>query len=217
MIVLDIETSGLDSGRCGIWQIGAIDLRSKREFLQEARIDGEDVIEVEALKVTGKTEKELRDSKKQSQKEMIINYLDWLNHVKEKMFTGQNVGWDISFIQNKCIRYMIIDRFREIHSQRSIDLHAVVQERYFQIHGHYFIDGKGKSKMNLSQELEFCGLPDERINLQGSVVVKEGKPHNALEDCRLEGEIFSRLKYGKNLFLEYTQFKIPEAPKKWNR
>jgi len=44
MIVLDIETSGLDSVKCGIWQIGAIDLATNEEFLEEARIDDEDIV-----------------------------------------------------------------------------------------------------------------------------------------------------------------------------
>ena len=33
MILLDIETSGLKFNECGIWQIGAIDLNTKEEFL----------------------------------------------------------------------------------------------------------------------------------------------------------------------------------------
>ena len=36
MIVLDIESSGLDSGRCGIWQIGALEFENpSNTFLQE--------------------------------------------------------------------------------------------------------------------------------------------------------------------------------------
>lgn len=210
MIVLDIETSGINTGKCGIWQIGALELENpKNYFLQEGRIDDEDSIEEMALIVTGKTETELRNRKKQSQRQLIINYLDWIDSVKEKMFTGQNVGWDISFIQNKCINYGLMDRFREVQSQRSSELHTLAQDKYFQIHGHYLVDEKGKSKMNLSQELEFCNLPDERINVTGENVVKEGKSHNALEDCMLEGEIFSRLRDGRNLFQEYKKFKIP--------
>ena len=125
------------------------------------------------------------------------------------MFTGQNVGWDISFIQNKCLSYGLMNKFREVQSQRSIDLHALIQERYRQIHGHYLLDEKGKSKMDLSQELEFCGLPDERVQLKEGKVVKKGKPHNALDDCKLEGECFSRLRDGKDLFPEYKTFPVP--------
>ena len=48
-IVLDLEMSGLDVVRCGIWQIGAIDLNTMEEFLEESRIDNEDIIDQESL------------------------------------------------------------------------------------------------------------------------------------------------------------------------
>ena len=60
MISVDLEMSGIYPAENGIWQIGAYDLESKKEFLDECRIDDEDKIEKGALIVTGKTEKELR-------------------------------------------------------------------------------------------------------------------------------------------------------------
>ena len=81
MIVLDIEASGLDSGRCGIWQIGALDFENPDNyFLEEGRIDDEDIVEQDALKVIGKEESELRDKTKQSQKQLIINFLNSNRH-----------------------------------------------------------------------------------------------------------------------------------------
>jgi len=209
MIVLDIEASGLDSGKCGIWQIGALDLESKEEFLEEARIDDEDEIFEEALKVIGKREEELRDSKKQSQKELIERFLEWLKRFDERILMGQNIGWDMSFIQNKCIRYGIHDKFRKITGQRTIDLHTIANLIYKDKYGEFKTE-KGKSSMSLSSILEFCGLKDERREMEGGEVVKEGKPHNALEDCKLEAECYFRLVHGKNLFEEYSKFKIPE-------
>jgi len=40
-------------------------------------------------------------------------------------------------------------------------------------------------------------------------ILKKGRPHNALEDAKLTAECFSRIVYGKNLFSEYNQFKMP--------
>jgi len=215
MIVLDIESSGLDTGRCGIWQIGALELENPRNyFLEEGRIDDEDICEEGALKVIGKTEAELRDKKKQSQKQLILNYLNWLTPIKEKLFVGQNVGWDISFIQNKSIRYGIMNKFREVQSQRGIDLHTIAVETYEEMHDTYLLDEKGKSKMNLASALEFCGLPDERRLMQGDEIKKQGKSHNALDDCKLEGECFSRLMYGKIAFKEFSKYKVPEVFRK---
>lgn len=72
MIVLDIETSGIYPERHGIWQIGALELENPSNvFLEEGRIDDEDVVEEEAVKVHGKNEAYLRNSEKQSQRELI--------------------------------------------------------------------------------------------------------------------------------------------------
>ena len=211
MIVLDIESSGLDTGRWGVWQIGAIDLDNpKNYFLQEARIDDEDFVTEEALKIIGKTKKELLDKNKQSQKQMILNYLNWRKTCNEKISFGHNVGWDISFIQNRCLRYGINDKFREVMGQRAIDLHTVSQERYKEINGKYLLKENGTSDMNLKKVLEFCGIPDERKQGINGKITEEGKAHNALNDCKLEAECYWRLKYGKNLFPEYSQYKIPE-------
>ena len=178
------------------------------------RIDDDDFVEEGALKVTGKNEGELRDKGKQPQERMISNYLDWVNMQEEKLFCGQNVGWDISMIQAKSTKYNIHKKFLDIHSQRGMDLHTMAQERYFDIHGKYLKKETGQSAFNLGKTLEFCGISDERINVRGSEIVKEGKFHNALEDCKLEGECFSRIVYGKNLFEEFKKFKIPDYLRK---
>lgn len=214
MIILDIETSGL-TGKSGIWQIGALELEnSKNYFLQEAKIDKEDIIEEEALKITGKTEEELRDPSKQNQKQLIENYLSWLDENKEKIISGANVGWDMSIIQDKCIKYDLTKRLREVCGHRVVDLQTIAQEKYFEINKKYLLDKKGRNDMSLGRTLEFCGIPDNRINIKSDGSVKYGKPHDALDDCKLEGECIMRIKFGKNLFSEYSQYEIPEALKK---
>lgn len=214
MIVLDIETTGLTND-CGICEIGAIDLTNPENyFLEECRIDNEDTITEEALKVNGRTKEQLFNLTKQSQKEMIDNYLNWVEKQYERMFFGQNVGWDISMIQSKCIKYGLIKKFHKIHGQRGNDLHTLAQDKYFEINKKYFLKENRTSAMNLSSVLDFCGIPDERINVSLGKIVKEGKVHGAFEDCRLEGEVLYRLKFGKNIFPEYVQFKIPDYLKK---
>lgn len=218
MIVLDIEASGLHTGKCGIWQIGAIDLENTNNyFLQEGKIDDTDIVEEGALKVTGKTEEELRDKNKQSQKKLILNCLEWIKTCKEKLILGQNIGWDLNFIQNKCRDYGIMKEFREALGQRGMDLHTTAQNKYFQIYKKYLLKEKGSSDMNLTCVLKFCGIPDNRIRMKEGVITeveKEGTTHSALEDCKLEGECYYRIKHGKNLFLEYSQYEIPEALRK---
>lgn len=195
MIVLDIESSGLDSGKCGIWQIGALEFENpKNTFFQEARIDNEDKVTKEALIITGKTEGDLRDNKKQTQKQLIENFLEWCKACKEKVIAGQNVGWDISFIQNKCIKYGIHDKFHDVIGVRVIDLHTLAQIKFRGRNGKFKLKDKGNSDMNLSNIMEFCGLEkDKRMNLEKNRIVKEGEPHNALEDARITAECFRRL------------------------
>ena len=219
MIVLDIESSGIHTGKCGIWQIGAFEFENlENKFLQESKIDDEDLVHEGALKVTGKTEKELRDENKQTQKELISNYLSWAKKCKNKLIIGHNIGWDLNFIQNKCLDYGLMKEFREAGGQRGIDTHVIAQKKYFEIHGEYLLQENGKSNMNLSNVLKFCGIPDLRIKVEETgerdIIKKQGSSHNALEDCKLTAEAFSRLVYRKNLFPEYSKFEIPRVLKK---
>jgi DNA polymerase III epsilon subunit-like protein len=214
MIVLDIESSGIDTGRCGIWQIGAIELENpKNYFLQEARIDYEDIVEKGAMKVTGKTEAEMRNSNKQSQKELIIKFLEWAKDCKNKLIIGQNIGWDLTFIQNKCFKYDLYELFRKTTGFKGLDTYAIAQIKHLEKKGNFSIKEDGRGEMGLNKILEFCGMPDNRINLNGEEIVKKGDPHNALEDAKLTGECFYRLIHGKNLFPEYSQYEIPEVLK----
>lgn len=194
MIVLDIETSGLDFEKNGIWQIGAIDLISGEEFLQESKIDKEDEVVQEALNVCRKTEQELRDFSQQTQEQMISNFLDWTSNKKIKNFICQNPQFDVAFLISKIRKYNLIFTF----PHRSFDLHTIAQIKYFEINNKFSFDlNKFKSDFDLTNILKFCGIKDKR------------KAHNALEDCKLTAECFSRLVYGKMMFKEYVQFEIP--------
>jgi DNA polymerase III epsilon subunit-like protein len=210
MIVLDIETTGLTND-CGICEIGAINLDEPlHAFVQNCRIDREDTITKGALKVNGMTFEQLNDVNKQSQKELIENYLNWVGKQSQKIFFGQNVSWDICMIQAKCLKYDLESIFLSIHGQRGFDLHTIAQEKYFDINKNYCLNEGGKSKMNLGEVLKFCGIKDNRINVKGNKIVKSGNYHSALEDCKLEGEAFMRIKFGINLFPDYAKFKIPD-------
>lgn len=214
-IVVDIETSGLDKIKCGIWQIGAIDLNDKEEFLEEARIDDEDIVEEAALKVIGKTEEELRDKNQQSQKELLERFFEWMKKRPMRNMLCQNPQFDISFFEIKANKYNLKKTFQF----RTFDLHTLAQTIYFGLNKEFHlrkneVTSKKESDMDLKNILKFCGVPDNRVNIISGKIVSEGNPHNALEDCKLEGECFSRLIYGENLFEEYSQFKIPEVLKK---
>lgn len=202
---MDFETSGLDLVSSGVWQIGAIDLQTGEEFLEEAQIDVDDIVQEGALKVTGKNEEELRDSNKQSQKEMFESFVSWLEKRKVKNFICQNPQFDVGWFKVRIEKYGLKNPFHH----RSFDLHSIAQTKYKEIKGNFLIK-EDHSDMGLSNTLTFCGLKEERIIMGDGDVIKDGKPHNALEDCKLTVECFSRLIYGKNFFEEFKKFEIPD-------
>lgn len=200
-IVLDIETSGVDKVKCGIWQIGAYDFRTGEEYLQGGRIDDEDIVSTVGGKSTydifGKTEEEIRDRNKQSQKQLLQNFFGWVKARPMKNFLCQNPQFDVAFLEIKARKYGLEMPFH----YRSFDLHNIAQIKYFDLNKEFLIK-EDHSNMGLKNILEFCGMEDNR------------KAHNALEDAKLTAECFSRLLEGKNIFPEYSEYKIPKELKK---
>ncbi len=205
MIVVDIEASGTDPVRNGVWQIGAVEFENpSNTFLQESRIDDEDSAEEEALTVIGKTERELRDRKKQTQKQLLKRFFDWVSKIENKTLVAHNTPFDYGFLYIKAKRYGLEFPF----PHRTIDLHPMAFLKYLQINKKLPMD-EGKSIMNLPKVIEFCGMKDERIQMKEKEIIKEGKPHNGLDDAKLEAECLSRILYGKGIFKEYKCFSIP--------
>jgi len=206
MIVLDIETSGVSPENCGIWQIGAIELENpENTFLEEGRIGDKDLIEESALLVTGKTKEYLLDKNRQSEKDLLNNFFKWVENVKVRNCICQNPQFDLGFINMKIRKYGL----ENFLPHRAFDLHSFAQMKYFQLNNSFLLD-KNHSKMNLTNVLDFCGIKDERRHVEGIELISYGKEHNALEDCKLTGECFSRIIYGKNIFEEFKKFPIPE-------
>jgi len=205
MIVVDTEFTSLDFNRGGLWQIGAIDISNPgNTFLEEARLEDGDFVEQSALDVVGKTEEELRDSKRQSQKEMLEHFFQWAGSVKIKNIIAQG-PWDFAYLLGKANKYGL--KFPLHH--RSFDLHSIAQARYIELKGEMLID-VDHSDMGLNNVLKFCGLDDPRRRIGHSgEVIQEGSAHNALEDAKLEAECFSRLIYGRNLLPEFKKFPVP--------
>jgi len=195
MIIVDIETSGLDPEKHGICEIGAIDFFNPRNtFFQESRIDEDELIDENALMVNGKSFSELRDYEKPSQKSMIENFIEWHKNARIRNFGGENPHFDVNFIKSKIKKYKIEYNI----PARMFDLHSIAQARYFEIYGKFLIEEENRrSSMSLKEILEFCGIKDER------------KFHSGLEDAKLEAECFSRILRGENLLKEYLEFPIP--------
>ncbi|UZE93837.1 MAG: 3'-5' exonuclease [Candidatus Pacearchaeota archaeon] len=210
MIVLDIETSGVDFLKCGIWQIGAVDLKNpKNQFLEESRIDNEDIVTEGSMKVTGKTEEEMRDENKQIQKELLERFFDWCKKAKIKNFICQNPQFDTTFLKLKASKYGLEYPFHH----RAFDTHSIASLKYKQVKGKFLIEesnGQFCSGLTFTKIIEFCGVEDKRRLMKDGEIVKEGSPHNALTDAKLTAECFSRIVNGKNLLEEFKKFPIPK-------
>ena len=193
MIVVDIETSGINFANSGIWQIGAIDSDAPDNFfIGECRIEENDIVMEESLRVNNITEESLRDSTKISQKELLQKFFEWCRGVKIKNFVCQNPQFDYAFIRLKAEKYGLDI---PVHF-RCFDLHSIAGMKYLELNKRLLLRND-YSDMGLPNILNFCGMQDNR------------KEHNALEDARLTAECFNRIMFGKKLLKEYDDYVLP--------
>ena len=92
---------------------------------------------------------------------------------------------------------------------RAIDIQTVAQIRFLKENGK-FKTKEGKNDMHLSAVMEMCKIKDPRKRIAGGKIIKEGTPHNALEDAKLTAECFSRIVYGKKLLNKYLEYEMPQ-------
>ncbi len=194
MIVVDIETSGLDPRKHGILEIAGLKFENPDVFFHSyCRLDKEDEIDPKALEINGFSEEEARDLSRPTQEKALDKFFKWVEERKDFYAAGENVGgFDLNFIKVRADKYNLKFPFQ----YRSYDLNTAAACKYERMY-HKLPIVDGKIKMGLPEILEFVGMKDER------------KTHSALEDCRLEAEAISRLRFGKGLFLDYTRYKIP--------
>lgn len=183
MIVIDVESSGVIPEKHSLLGVGAVDFANPANtFYEECRIWDGAHVDDEALAVNGFTREQTTDLKKKTDKEVLVDFLAWIENIKEKTIAKHNPSFDRDFLQATAYRYHL--NWPMAH--RTIDLHTVC---YFDmikkgvepptLHGH--------SSLNSDSIYRYLGMPDEP------------KPHNALTGAKMEAEAFSRLFYGKPL------------------
>ncbi len=194
MIVLDVETSGIDPNTHSILSLGALDLDDPtNQFYDECRVwDGAGISD-EALVINGFTEKEAKDPEKKSEAELITAFIAWATTKPEnRTLAAQNISFDKGFVEAAARRAGVAFPF----AHRTIDTHTLVW-------GHMRMRGieppteNHRSAINLTSALAYCGLPEEE------------KPHNALTGAIAHAEIIARIAYTKNIAPEYAKFPIP--------
>lgn len=194
MIVIDIETSGLDPNRHGIISLGAVDFEKPDHiFYSECRVfDGADIDE-QALVVNGFTESDITDPSKQDPKVLILAFTEYAKLCSDTTLAGMNPGvFDIPFLEKAAQR----ERLNWTFARRSIDLHTLCYAHMRMQRIPVPIKNK-HSGINLARILEYVGL--ENIDV----------PHHALGDAKLTAECISRLLYNKPLLEEFKRYPLP--------
>lgn len=167
MIILDIESSGLNPVIHGMLSLGAVDFDSGQEFYGECFLREGKLADPRALEVNGFTEEQIRDENKMSDLELYLAFIMWVkvnNYVP--LLAGQQVGsFDIKFLQEIHESYFKYDQW--IFGHRSVDLHSISFAKY-------------KKSLSLDEILIHCGLQ------------AESKPHNALNGAKLERDCFKK-------------------------
>lgn len=193
MLVIDIESSGVDSRVHGILSIGGVDyLNPERRFYGECRLWKDAHVMDESLEVNGFSRESVSDSSKQSEKSLIKDFIDWFNSSQNHNLAGQNPHFDLSFLIECCNRNKVGVPF----AQRLIDLHSVTIFHMLQ-KGIEVPSDKGRSNVNSDLIMKYVGIPEEP------------HPHNALNGAIWEAEAFSRFFNERYLFKRFKTFSVP--------
>lgn len=193
MIVLDIEATGVNYHTHSILSLGALDFDhpENRVYLECQAWEGAH-IDPEALTVNGFTEAEAVDDTKQTEAQLIAQFLTWAESVEEQTLAGQNVSFDRDFVKAACERA----GYEYPFAHRTIDTHTLAYMHHV-IYGRGVPVEKRHSALNLDAILNYVGIPNEP------------EPHNALTGALSHAEVISRLLYGKPLVPEFASYPLP--------
>ncbi|QQG39778.1 MAG: 3'-5' exonuclease [Candidatus Aenigmatarchaeota archaeon] len=187
MIVVDVETTGLNPDRHAIVSIGAVELANPQNiFYAECRAwEGAEVDE-NALRVNGFSAEQVRDASKKTLDQAMREFLSWTDSCGNTMLAGHNTSFDRDFLSASAKRCGLVWPF----AHRTIDLHTVCYTKLLQ-------DGQVMDGLSLNKILALVGLP------------REPDPHNALTGAKMEAEALSRLIFKRPLLKEFEGFAVP--------
>lgn len=194
MIILDVETTGVNPRESSIVSIGAIDFDNPTDmFYLECHAWAGAIITEEALAVNGYTRDDIRDTRKKSEAEAIKEFLEWLKGKNDITLAGQNVNFDLQFVEEACRRAGEKSPF----GKRIVDMHSVCFANLLKRQQIPPIM-KGRSAVDSDFIMNYVGIP------------AEPKPHVAINGAKYEAEAFSRFIHRKPLFEEFKPYDIPE-------
>lgn len=199
MIVVDVETTGIDPKTRSIIQIGALDFDNPdNRFSFSCRAFDGAKLDEGARAVHGISDAEVLDKNKPTEAEAMVSFVGWAKGIKDLTLVGYNTSFDRDFIKEASIRANVT-WWNPVF--RTIDIHSIVYAKHIELSIPIPLKNN-HSDINTDYALEFVGLN------------KRPGFHDALEDAMLEAEILSRVIFGRNLLEEYKDFPMPKYLKK---
>ena len=194
MIVVDVETTGLNPLACSIIEIGAVDFNNPdNQFEGECSIwDGAEV-NPKSLEWNGQTIEDITNPERKTLKQLIIDFTKWLALLEDQTMAGQNIDFDISFLNDSSRRYNLGMNF----GRRKVDQHSFV-------YAHLVKRGlqpplkNNASAISGDYIMKYVGIP------------AEPKPHSALNGAIFECEALSRIINGTSIMRKFKDYEIPD-------
>ncbi|HLC98067.1 MAG TPA: 3'-5' exonuclease [Candidatus Nanoarchaeia archaeon] len=194
MIVVDVETSGLDPQKNSILSIGAVEFcNPKNQFYTESQLfDGAEVSD-SALRINGFSRESIFDPSKPTVESAVKQFLEWASRCPYRTLAGENPTFDKDFLRASAERYNVEWRL----GRRLVDLHSISYTKHLELNKIPPLQN-GVSELKADATYSFVGIPEEPT------------PHNALNGAKWEAEAFSRLLCGHWLFEEFQTFPVPD-------
>ncbi len=197
MIVLDIETTGVSPELDSILSIGAVDMLApgQRQFYGECRLQTDRQWNKAALDINGFSQEQIFDTKKPTEKELLLEFTAWFRLSINRTIGGLHVeSFDVPFLRSAAERNEVSSEF----GKRCVDLHTLAYAKMLQLGHEIPIDTQGFSLLKTDEIHIFTGI--------GS----EPRPHNALTGAQYEAESINRIIHGKELLEMFENKPLPE-------
>lgn len=198
MIVLDVETTGLNAWRASLVSLGAVQLEQpSHTFYEECRVPVEADVNDAALEVNGFSRDELYQESKQSEDALVRSFSRWCDQLEDHTFAGLNHHLDLMFIMAAGQTDIGIGQESSgVIPKRIVDLHSVCV-CHMARQGYELPVEHGYSAVSSHRVYEYVGIP------------MEPTPHHALNGAMWEAEALSRLLYDTILFDQFLRYPIP--------
>lgn len=173
MIVVDVETGGLDPERNPLLSIGAVDFSNPKNTFYVALLPLPHLeITEEALKINGINPKTWKGV---TLLDGMTRFYEWIEKIDDKIMGGHNTSFDRDFCNVNFKR----TAFGNVFGYRTVDLHSIA-------YAYCLANNIKIDKLTADAIYELLGMEPEP------------RPHNALTGAKLEAEAFRRLIFGTN-------------------